>query len=147
MTVRLLDVNLLIALAWPDHVHHALAHRWFASTGRKAWATCPLTQLAFVRISSNPKIVSAAVNPREATRLLVSVTAQPGHHFWHDALELSGVPEFSSVALTGHRQVTDAYLIGLARDRKGRLATLDQGLAALVAENVERRKLIEVVSE
>lgn len=87
------------------------------------------------------------MNPREATRLLVSVTAQPGHHFWPDALELSGAPEFSSVALAGHRQVTDAYLIGLARDRKGKLSTLDQGLAALVADNAERRKLIEVVSE
>lgn len=145
MTVYLLDVNLLIALAWPDHVHHAAAHRWFVTAGSKGWATCPLTQLAFVRISANPRIVSAAVSPREASRTLASITAQPGHYFWPDTLEITAIPEFSNAALSGHRQVTDAYLIGIARHRKGKLATLDKGLSSLVLDPAERRNLIELV--
>jgi hypothetical protein len=28
--VSLLDVNVLLALAWPTHVYHLAAHRWFA---------------------------------------------------------------------------------------------------------------------
>jgi hypothetical protein len=36
----LLDANVLIALAWPQHVHPATAHKWFAKEGRRAWATC-----------------------------------------------------------------------------------------------------------
>ena len=28
--VALLDVNVLVALFDPDHVHHELAHDWFA---------------------------------------------------------------------------------------------------------------------
>lgn len=145
MSACLLDINLLIALAWPDHVHHALAHRWFARSGKNAWATCPLTQLGFVRISSNPRIVSAAVSPREATQVLAGITARMGHEFWPDPIEVTAVPEFSSTAFVGHRQVTDAYLIGLARHRKGRLATLDRGLTDLVADPEERRRLIEVI--
>jgi hypothetical protein len=47
-------------------VHHAEAHEWFHGTGRAEWATCPLTQIAFIRISSNPKIIADAVTPREA---------------------------------------------------------------------------------
>jgi predicted nucleic acid-binding protein len=42
MTVYLLDVNLLLALSDPIHVHHEAAHHWFGQTGRQAWATCPL---------------------------------------------------------------------------------------------------------
>lgn len=145
MTARLLDVNVLIALAWPNHVHHEVAQRWFAAVGQKAWASCPLTQLAFVRISSNPRIVSAAVSPRQAARLLAAVTAQPGHEFWPDTLELAGVAEFSSLALVGHRQVTDAYLVALARSHGGRLATLDRGVADLVANATERAGVIELI--
>jgi len=50
MPVHLLDVNVLIALGWPNHKHHASAHRWFSSIAAGGWATCPLTQCAFVRI-------------------------------------------------------------------------------------------------
>lgn len=146
MTTRLLDVNVLIALAWPNHVHHEIAQRWFESSGRKAWATCPLTQLAFVRISSNPGIVAAAVSPRDAARLLSAITAQPGHEFWPDELDLAAIAEFSSLALIGHRQVTDAYLVALARGRGGRLATLDRGVADLVVDARERTQLIEVIA-
>jgi predicted nucleic acid-binding protein len=28
----LLDVNVLLALAWPNHVHHAASRTWFASS-------------------------------------------------------------------------------------------------------------------
>ena len=74
---HLLDVNVLIALASPLHVHHVQAHAWFESVGQKSWATCPLTQLAFVRNSANPKIISAAVSPRTTTQTLSKMTALP----------------------------------------------------------------------
>ena len=54
MTIYLLDINLLLALTDPMHVHHELSHQWFAKKGRKAWATCPLTENGFVRIASHP---------------------------------------------------------------------------------------------
>lgn len=147
MTTRLLDVNVLIALAWPNHVHHEPAQRWFAASGQKAWATCPLTQLAFVRISSNPRIVAATVSPREAARTLAAVTTQPGHEFWPDSLELTGVAELAATALVGHRQVTDAYLVAMAREHGGRLATFDRGIADLVSDPRERASLVEVIGD
>ena len=128
----LLDVNVLIALAWPLHVHHVQAHVWFESVGQKSWATCPLTQLAFVRISANPKIISAAVSPRAATQTLNKMTALPGHVFWADDLDVNNLVSFTSNALVGHRQVTDAYLLELAKHHRGKVATLDAGLAELL---------------
>ena len=130
--IYLLDVNILIALAWPQHVHHVQAHKWFERVGRQAWATCPLTQLGFVRISSNPKIIPDAVSSRAAATMLAKIVALPGHTFWADDLPVNGLAAMSGIAFTGHRQVTDAYLIELARHHGGVLATLDAGLAELL---------------
>ncbi len=137
----LLDVNVLIALAWPLHVHHTVAHTWFEETGHKSWSTCPLTQLAFVRISSNPKIISTAVAPRAAVQTLNEMVALKGHVFWADDLPVNDLRCFNSNALVGHRQVTDAYLIELAKYHKGLVATLDAGLASLLPQ-VDRVKYV-----
>lgn len=144
--VRLLDANLLIALAWPQHVHHALAHAWFARHRVKRWATCPLTQLAFVRISSNPKIIDAAVSPPEAAAMLARIVGLAGHEFWPCDLPVAGLAAYDSPTLHGHRQVTDAYLLALARHHGGRLATLDRGLLELLADAAERMRWVELVA-
>ena len=93
------------------------------------------TQLAFVRISSNAKIIANAVSPRAAMQALSQMTSLPGHQFWPDDLPLSGLASFSSAALVGYRQVADAYLREIARRRHGVLATLDGRIAELLAKN------------
>jgi len=143
--MHLLDTNLLIALAWPQHIHHAAAHGWFRKVGRKGWATCPLTQLAFIRISSNPKIIPQAVAPREAAKMLTRITELSGHHFWSDEVAPVRAAVFDSLALVGHRQVTDAYLLALAQHNRGKLATLDGGVAELIREHAERGRHVVVV--
>lgn len=140
MKPYLLDVNVLIALAWPSHVHHSHAQRWFARKSAAGFRTCPLTQLGFVRISSNPKFTAAAVSPRDALRLLERITALPGHKFWPANLDV--VDSFGRTAILGHRQILDAYLIELARAHRGVLATLDQAVRSLVPG---REHLLELV--
>ena len=78
----LLDVNVLLALAWPTHQHHRAAHQWFRDESRYGWATCALTQLAFVRLSSNPSYSSDAVSPQDAAALMGQLAAHPKHQFW-----------------------------------------------------------------
>jgi toxin-antitoxin system PIN domain toxin len=145
VSVHLLDANVMIALSWPHHVHHAKAHEWFQVTGRKGWATCPLIQCAFIRISSNPKIIADAVTPREALEVLKKIVSVPGHHFWPDTLEPTNAEAFASAAFVGHRQVTDAYLLSLARFHKGKLATFDNGIAELIQANKERVRHITLL--
>ncbi|MGH8727045.1 MAG: TA system VapC family ribonuclease toxin [Burkholderiales bacterium] len=146
MSGVLLDVNLLIALAWPQHVHHSIAQTWFARASRHSWATCPLTQLAFVRISSNPKIIPEAVSPRDAAKLLKAVSRLPRHVFWNDDLSVLDLKLFESLALAGHRQVTDAYLLELVKKHDGRLATLDKGVAELISDPKERAARVVLVA-
>ena len=141
-TVWLLDANLLIALTHSAHIHHAEAHAWFAAQPKRRWATCALTQLAFVRLTSNPKVVGSEITPAEAMQALASMAAQSTHEYWADAPEPLQLATLRSAALVGHRQVTDAYLLGLAALREQRLATLDRGLVSFalgagLAANVE----------
>jgi predicted nucleic acid-binding protein len=44
----------LIALFDGSHVHHEVAHDWFADNRGLGWATAPLTENALLRIVSNP---------------------------------------------------------------------------------------------
>jgi toxin-antitoxin system PIN domain toxin len=126
----LLDANLLIALTHAAHIHHAAAHDWFSHVPNRHWATCALTQLAFLRLSSNPRVAGQALTPAQARLALAAMAAHPMHVYWADAPEPLHLPTLDSAALVGHRQVTDAYLLGLAVLRKGMLATLDHGLLA-----------------
>lgn len=130
MRPYLLDVNVLIALAWPSHVHYQLAQAWFLRKRAAGFRTCPLTETGFVRISSHPKFTPEAVTPAEALALLDRITSLAGHAFWPDDLPLKAAVAKGQPIL-GHRQVTDAYLLALARSHGGTLATLDRGLLAL----------------
>lgn len=127
MTAALLDVNVLLALAWPNHQHHRAAHRWFGEEGGTGWATCALTGLGFVRLSSNPVYTADAVAPRDAIALFARMTAHQGHRFWSD---LPAIDIGAMERVVGHRQLADAYLVQLAAHHRGRLATFDTRVAA-----------------
>jgi len=142
--VGLLDVNMLIALAWPSHVHHQVAQAWFGENSSDGWATCPLTQCAFVRISSNQKILPDAVSPKEALALLGEIIGLKNHVFWPDDICLPD-EHVPSGFLVGHRQITDAYLLGLAVRHGGRLVTLDAGLSALLPTQSPHRDSLHIV--
>jgi uncharacterized protein len=146
VTVHLLDANLMIALAWPQHVHHGAAHAWFSSVGHAGWATCPITELAFTRISSNPKIIPDAVMPREAVEMLKRIVAVPGHEFWADDVLPTETGPLASPGFVGHRQVTDGYWLALVRRRDGRLATFDGGVAELLPTE-ERERYFALLEE
>jgi hypothetical protein len=133
-TPILLDVNVLVALAWPNHVHHATALAWFAEVGRAGFATCPVTESGFIRVSSNRRAIPDARSPREAREVLRRITALPGHVFWADDIEIASNEHIAWERLGNHAQVTDAHLLALAIRRGGRLATFDRGLVHLARE-------------
>ena len=131
MSGNLPDVNLLLALAWPNHQFHGPARRWFGDRSG-TWITCPLTQLGFVRLSSNPAFTPHATTPLEATLLLAAMTAHPQHRFLADSeAVVSGVFQHLAGRLEGHQQLTDAYLVALATSNEARLVTFDRRIGAI----------------
>jgi len=121
----LLDVNLLIALFEPDHPHHDAAHDWFVDTHEDGWATCALTQNGFVRILSSPRQGVARNSPAELVKHLAQFCASRHHVFWRDSVSLTDKRLFNHSKIRGSRQITDVYLLGLARKMGGSLATFD----------------------
>ena len=124
MTTYLLDINMLLALTDPMHVHHEPAHQWFAEAGHQAWSTCPLTENGFVRIASHPKYPNRPGDVPAMLSILRQLCESPGHYFWTEDLSILEILEPD--AIITHAQITDVYLLGLAVRNKGKLATLDQ---------------------
>lgn len=126
---RLLDINVLLALAWEVHPHHDDAHSWVAAqtkSGPLHVATCPLTELGFLRISMQMSGVMADLPSARAA--LMSLRNQPEfkHHFWPDSIAPSAAFVTSrSPGRIGPKDLTDIYLAELAVEKKGVLATFD----------------------
>lgn len=130
MTTTLLDVNVLVALAWPNHVHHEAVAGWFQRHAGAGWATTPLTESGFIRVSSNPAL-HHAVTPLEAMALLERLREIDVHRFLDDDVSLVTSPHVDRARIVSYRHVTDAHLTALARRHGGRLATLDRGVHRL----------------
>jgi hypothetical protein len=142
--VALLDVNLLVALFDPDHVHHDLAHDWFEGNRSGGWATCPVTENGFVRVLSNPAYGSAVTQVALLVEGLRKFCSSGRHEFWPDAVSLRDEKLFNLSLAGGHRRLTDVYLLGLAKRMRGRLATFDRGipLKAVVGAGAETLEVI-----
>lgn len=139
----LLDVNVLLAIAWPNHQFHAVVLEWLRKRPGP-WATCALTELGFIRLSSNPRVVGVTKSPREAASLLASLVAD-SRHVYFDALPSPASGTFLSTleSILGFQQLTDAYLPWLAKQKNAKLITFDMRLKALAAD----RDLVEILRE
>jgi hypothetical protein len=126
--VALLDVNVLVALFDPDHIHHDLAHDWFAEYRADGWASCPVTQNGLVRVLSNPRYGSPAAGLRVVREAVRRFLSSKDHQFWPDDVSISDDALFDVTGMVGHRQITDVYLLGLAKKRRGHLVTFDRSI-------------------
>jgi toxin-antitoxin system PIN domain toxin len=130
--VALLDVNALVALAWDSHVHHMAMRAWFTANSSAGWATCPITESGFVRVSSNPIVLPSAIGVDAARGVLSTLRTRPDHRFLADDVSIT---ESDVPSIAGYRQVTDAHLLVLARRRGVRLVTFDSSILAMGSGN------------
>lgn len=135
--IALLDVNVLVALAWPNHTHHGAARTWFTAHRAEGWATTPVTEAGLVRVSSNRAAIPTATTPHIACQLLRELTGTAGHQFWPDDVPLvvgdQSDSQVDSRLVSSYRDVTDAHLLALAIRRGGRLVTFDAGISDLLS--------------
>ena len=141
----LVDVNLLVALAWPEHEFHLKAQRWFARNAKGGWATCPMVEAGFVRLLSNPAFSEWAVSPNEAVLALAESTQLPGHQFWPDGISVTDALAPFQDSFSGHQQTTDLYLLSLAIHHGGKFATLDRKISRILAEHHSSLQNLEII--
>lgn len=140
--MNLLDVNLLIALAWGDHEHHQAAHAWFLANSGDGFATCHSTQSSFLRLSLNPNVVGTQLTCNEAIAALQSLTSHSAHSFWEDGAVETNSSIWSTVR--GHLQVTDTNLFLIARRNDGKLVTFDAPLKNRLPQ--DQHRWVEVIN-
>ena len=123
----LLDVNVLVAWGWSDHVAHERTVRWIAATRERRTSqllTSAIPELGFVRVSVQR--TGGRVTVHEAGRTLAGMLSTLGarHVFLPDDRPGSDLPEWCQAA----SRTTDAHLLRLAEAHGAQLATLDTSI-------------------
>ena len=139
--IALLDVNVLVALFDPAHMHHEAAHSWFGPNRSQRWATCALTENALVRVLSNPAYPGRRTTVEDAAARLRTFCSDREHVFWPDSISVRDPGRFHWKRVQGHRQLTDIYLLALSVSNRGRLATFDSTISLKAVDGAAERNL------
>lgn len=140
MTRRsLLDLNVLIALTDQRHEHHLRARNWFVSSGKNSWGLCPLTEAGFLRVTTNPVFRQDPQSLQHAIAILQSLKSVAG--YWYCGIKESDtwvrVTAPFAARISGHQQITDAYLLGLAIENEAALVSFDKGIRHMAGSEFE----------
>ena len=120
----LLDCSVFIALCNRDHEFSAAAHDWYEREV-KVFALCPIVEGAWLRMSLR---LEPKHGLRDGLTALKAYRALENCEFWPESISYT---EIDWRGVIGHKQVTDAYLVALAKLKNAQLASFDRGLAAL----------------
>jgi uncharacterized protein len=124
--IFLLDVNVLLAMRYGDHVHNPRVRQWVSQLAaeegrdRMIFATCPITELGFVRVGSGKAAYAESVDA--ARDDLEDLKLSMGMLFIPDEIPARHLPTW----VRKSEQTTDGYLLALAKSHDGCLATLDR---------------------
>lgn len=136
MASYLPDVNVLLALADRRHVGHRAASSWLRRIGNSEFCLCPITESGFVRLAASPQVGRRELS--EAIALLKEMARMPSYRYLPIRDSWLNLVEPFSSRLHGYRQVTDAFLLGLAIRHKAVLITLDQHIHALAGQEFQQ---------
>jgi toxin-antitoxin system PIN domain toxin len=122
----LLDINVLLAAIWANHPQYAAADAWLKG---KSVVVCPISELGFLRISTNRKAIAAPM--ADARKALEG--------FLRDARATRIADDLPALEARAENseQVTDRYLATLAHRHGYRLATFDGGIKHAAVEVIE----------
>jgi toxin-antitoxin system PIN domain toxin len=135
----LLDVNVLIALTEPDHIHHKPVMKWFDTQGLD-WGLCAFSEAGFLRVSTNPKVRAHSVE--ESTLVLANLANRRGYRYWPITTGWADLAALFGERVFGHQQITDAYLLGLAVKENGILVTLDRAISYMAGPQYRNHLLV-----
>lgn len=114
---------------------------WFKAHARHGWATCAVTQSAFIKVVMQPAFsgpAAAKMTVNDVAELLLRNTSHAQHNFVSLDFGFADVLTTCTGGLYGHRQITDAYLLTAAIKSGLKLLSFDAGLPSLLATQAER---------
>lgn len=135
MNRYLLDLNTLLALLDPQHIHHDAAHHWVETTPSLRFLTCPLVQNGVIRVASQKAYPNSLGNAAVVHAILSTFCADPRHKFCPDDISLLAPAHLANPAQLTPSRVTDLYLLALAKHHGASLATFDRRIPAAAIPN------------
>jgi predicted nucleic acid-binding protein len=135
----LLDVNVVIALLFQDHFHYELVTGWF-STPDLQWSVCAFAEAGFLRHATAPHPWQLTM--AEATELIKQLTRHPNCQYLPVDADWQALCSPFFPRLQGTKQVTDAYLLGLAVRGGLVLVTMDKGILHLAGSEYSKHVLL-----
>jgi toxin-antitoxin system PIN domain toxin len=127
--MTLVDVNVWLAAVWARHAQHAAAKRWIDEQDADL-VFCRLTEMALLRLTSNPAVTGRdARTRRQAWDLVLKLQADPRVRFVAEPPGLAPLwIAFSKRDDRSHLLWTGDYLAAFALAAGLALVTLDQGM-------------------
>ena len=136
----LLDVNVWLALFDERHVHHLRANELLADPQLRI-ASCPMTENGVFRILSMPSYFLGRLTYPQIREMMQKVCSDVDHEFWPDDLSLRADDVLDWSRITGHNQITDAYLLALAVKHDACFASFDQKITLSSVKNAKAQHL------
>lgn len=125
------------------HAEQKKTRAWMRANAVDAFATCSFTQAGFMRITTTHSVTGERYGFSDARALLEDFTKWPGHAFWPTPISYFEATEPFKSRLHGPKQITDAYLLGIAKHHGGKVATLDKAMKSLAGPQFA--DLVEVI--
>jgi uncharacterized protein len=125
------DVNIWLALASSEHVHHAIAKQWWKQhTGLIAFSR--FTQLGFLRLVTMALVMDGKpLTNSEAMRVYDRFFDDDRVIFVSEPPDVEkGFREKAASRVAAPNLWTDAWLLAVADGGEGKLVTFDRALAA-----------------
>jgi toxin-antitoxin system PIN domain toxin len=130
--VKLVDANLLLYAVDESSPHHAAAKQWLerALSGSETLGFAWSVLLAFVRLSTNPRVFGAPLSLDEALDLVESCLEQPSATIVHPTDRHSRLLRELLVPLgTAGNLTSDAHLAALSVEHGAELCSADADFA------------------
>jgi predicted nucleic acid-binding protein len=137
------DVNTLLALLDPMHVHHEAAHQWYASQSPMQIVLCSHVENGVIRVASQPKYPNYLGTGARVREALGNFARQLKTRSCDREVSLLNDGVLVKPELLTPSSVTDLYLLALASVNGIRLATFDQKIPAhAIAGGVDALEII-----
>ena len=127
--MKIPDVNVWLAASWSRHTSHGVAREWMEDE-QEDLAFCRVSQMAFLRLLTNPAIIREdALTRRRAWEVFDALIADPRIRMLAEPQGLEPLwVAFSKRDDRNHLLWTDDYLAAFAQASDAELVTFDKAL-------------------
>ena len=131
------DVNVLVAAARADHVHHEIARAWLekaldAAQGGESLEVLPAVIASFLRLVTHPRIFVEPTPTENAIAFVDALLKCPGVEMPEGGREWPALRELCRAHALAGNDVPDAWIAAHVKTLHGHLVTFDRGFARLL---------------